>query len=121
MGHPKTPRKHKNPNPDGAKREKRAERTRRSDARRREEGLRRICIWLPEYKVNHVTSLAHELVAAHRAAAAHGFRLVGPAMVPIPRPWKNPTPFYDVRQRRLPFKTARGRSCSSERGYKTAG
>jgi len=103
MGHAKTPRKHENPDPNEAKRQQHAERTRRSDARRRDEGLRRVCIWLPDYEVDHVTSLAHEMVAAHRAAIKHGFRLVGPTMVPVPKPWKNPAPFYDVRQRRLPF------------------
>lgn len=103
MGNTRTSPKHRKTVSKKAKREKHAQRTRRSDTRRREEGLKRICIWLPEGEVDHVTSLAHELVAAHRAAATQPLRLVGPAMVPVPKPWKDPMPHDDHRQRHLPF------------------
>ena len=103
MGNTRTPPKRRKTVSEKDKREKHAERTRRSDAQRREEGLKRISIWVPEHEAEHVTSLARDLVAAHRAAATQPFRLVGPAMVPVPMSPRNPVPYRDHRQGRLPF------------------
>lgn len=80
------------------RRKKHALRTSKSDARRREEGLTRISIWVPSEHVARIKTLARSLVENHRAPAPKKHLSVTKPQVELPRPYKNPKPKYDRRQ-----------------------
>lgn len=84
--------------PEKVKRQKHALRTSKSDARRRDEGLTRISIWVPMDQATRVTELARGLVHAHRATVGRTLVAESPEKLAIPKPWKNPTPRDDSRQ-----------------------
>jgi len=84
--------------PEALKRKKHALRTSKSDARRRDEGLTRISIWVPMDQIARVRDFAHGLVSSHRALAAEPSPTLTQNKVEIPKPWRDPKPKYDHRQ-----------------------
>lgn len=87
--------------PEALKRKKHALRTSKSDARRRDEGLTRISIWVPSEHIRQVRDFARELVDRHRALATEPRPTLTQNKVEIPKPWRDPKPKYDHRQRSL--------------------
>jgi hypothetical protein len=81
-----------------AARERHSKNVQASDARKREMGLGRIAVWVPQSQSDSFKRAAKIAVERHLGTAT-----AETPPLDIPKPWRNPKPQHDRRQARLPF------------------
>jgi hypothetical protein len=81
-----------------AARERHSKNVQASDARKREMGLIRIAVWVPQSQSDSFKRSAKVAVERHLGTAT-----VEAPPLDIPTPWRDPKPHHDRRQARLPF------------------